>query len=459
MNSAARPIITALRGGSFATQAAAKTNPSRFVPSPQQGQLTRLPSGVVVASFENYSPVSRVAVIYGAGSRQETPEQLGITHCLRAASTLSSQKASAFLIAKQLQQLGGNLNCTTTRETVEYSVECLRSELSPALTLLSNVSTLPVFKPWEVSSLSRRLKLDLELFKQCPDARVMEALHKIAYRETLGNSIYTCEDNIGHFSTDALENFVKSKYISQNAVVVGVGVDHEHLLLLSRKMSFHQGPSGTQIQAKPAKYYGGEARIPTRNPLVHAALVTEGVSLQSPDLLPLALLQLSLGIGPFVKYSANTGSSKISKAAHGATSESVFAQCINLNYTDSGLFGVQVIAGKKDIRKVLGAVVQAMGQATKSSITDADLQRAKAQIKSLALMRDECASGLVESMGIQALFTGQLQSASSAVAAVDKITLDDVNKVAKKVINGKPSLSIVGDLSDAPYLDEIMSTK
>ena len=53
-------------------------------------QVTRLPSGVIVASIENYSPVSRIAIVANAGSRFEDGDNLGVTHCLRVASGLVS---------------------------------------------------------------------------------------------------------------------------------------------------------------------------------------------------------------------------------------------------------------------------------------------------------------------------------------------------------------------------------
>ena len=51
-------------------------------------QVTSLPSGAVVASEENLSPISRVAVLYKAGSRCEAPGNAGVSHILRLASSL-----------------------------------------------------------------------------------------------------------------------------------------------------------------------------------------------------------------------------------------------------------------------------------------------------------------------------------------------------------------------------------
>ena len=53
-------------------------------------QVSKLKNGLLVASVENHSPVSRVAVVYNGGSRSETHDNLGISHCLRNAAHLVS---------------------------------------------------------------------------------------------------------------------------------------------------------------------------------------------------------------------------------------------------------------------------------------------------------------------------------------------------------------------------------
>lgn len=50
--------------------------------------MTKLPSGLVIASLENYSPASRIGVLVRAGSRYEAIDNLGVTHMLRLAASL-----------------------------------------------------------------------------------------------------------------------------------------------------------------------------------------------------------------------------------------------------------------------------------------------------------------------------------------------------------------------------------
>ena len=51
-------------------------------------KVTKLPSGLVIASLENYSPTSKIGVLIKAGSRYETPDNLGVTHLLRLSANM-----------------------------------------------------------------------------------------------------------------------------------------------------------------------------------------------------------------------------------------------------------------------------------------------------------------------------------------------------------------------------------
>lgn len=60
-------------------------------------QVTRLPSGLVIASLENYSPASKIGVFIKAGCRYETPDNQGVTHLLRLASSLVRLRQPALI--------------------------------------------------------------------------------------------------------------------------------------------------------------------------------------------------------------------------------------------------------------------------------------------------------------------------------------------------------------------------
>ena len=60
---------------------------------------------------------------FQAGSRNETYDNLGVSHALRVASGLATKKNTAFGMVRNLQQVGGNMSCTQGREHTLYAVQ------------------------------------------------------------------------------------------------------------------------------------------------------------------------------------------------------------------------------------------------------------------------------------------------------------------------------------------------
>lgn len=98
---------------------------------------------------------------FRAGSRNECPDTLGVTHVLRTAAGLSTKKASQFAIIRNLQQVGASLTATSDRETIAYTLEGTRQAIEKALPFLTEVVTHQEFRPWELSDISRRIELDI----------------------------------------------------------------------------------------------------------------------------------------------------------------------------------------------------------------------------------------------------------------------------------------------------------
>lgn len=449
MKAFTRPFASVFKKN-FSSQTAAKVAPSAKLPS-NDVKITQLPNGVVVASVENGAPVSRVAIVYNAGPRFESYENQGVTHYIRTLSSQSTERISGFGLTRNIQQLGGNISCTTNREQVIYTLESLRNHLDDSLNYLDYMANMPAFKPWEIVDAKAQMELQKRIFEQSLDTRVIELIHKAAYRDTLGNSLYVKDDLIGSFKQADLAEFHATHCVAGNAAVVGIGVDHD--LLVKKVRSFHF-KTGQAPQVKKSKYYGGELREEIKGDLAFVTCVTESIGLSSPELLPLSLLQHVIGVGPCVKYSTNQVS-KLYKAAASVATSPFAVSCISCNYSDSGLFGLNLVAGAKDSGAILKSVFAIMNQAAKGQITDADIQRAKNHLKTSLHFYGENSKDLLENLGVEVLLSKQYLNQRQVDAAIDKITAEEVSNVAKKVITGKPAMASVGNLSHTPYLDDL----
>ena len=332
-----------------------------------------------------------------------------------------------------------------------YTLECTRDKLDSAMDIVRDVVCRPRFFPWELEDAAPALKLDLAMLASNHQAQLVEAIHKAAYRDGLGNSLFMPDFKIGSFNEDDVLDFYLSRYVDSNMTFVSVGPSHQTLMDHAKKFK----PVGVATEAPRGSGYhgGGEVRVEAASDLVHAAVVTEGAAMDSGDLAALMVLHQAMGTTPAVKYGVSSG--RVGKAAAGATSNPVAASCILASYSDSGLFGFQVTAKADDADKVLKSVGAAFTEATKGALSEAEVTAAKAKVKSAFLMWYEEGASVCEDMGAQAAVLGDVASTDQVLAGIDNVTATDVNNVAKKVINSKPSMAAVGNLSNTPYLYQI----
>ncbi|XP_057682973.1 cytochrome b-c1 complex subunit 2, mitochondrial isoform X2 [Corythoichthys intestinalis] len=439
----------------YAAQAARKVETTRaadFKFQPQDVQVTRLPSGLVVASLENYSPVSKIGVFVKAGCRYETLDNQGVTHVLRLAANLTTKGASAFKICRGIEAVGGKLSASSSRENMIYTVDCLRDDVDTVMEFLINVTTAPEFRPWEVSDLTPRVKVDKAQAGENVHIAVVESLHEAAYKNALSNSLYCPDYMVGNVQSEHLHQFVQNHFTSARMALVGLGVDHAVLKQVGEQFFNICGGAGTSnVQAR---YRGGEVRLPSTSSLVHSAVVSETAASGTGEAVAFSVLQHLLGAGPRIKR----GSSATSKLVQGvakATADPFDISAFNASYSDSGLFGIYSISQAGSTDTVIKAALAELNAVANGGVTAADLTWAKASLKSHLLMSLETSESLLEAMGTQALASGAYQPPEEFAKKIDNVSLTDVANAAKKFVSGKKTMASSGNLIKTPFVDEL----
>ncbi|CAD5118587.1 DgyrCDS7275 [Dimorphilus gyrociliatus] len=449
MRAASRPIAASVQKRLYATRLAEHQEASRVSLPKQSAQITRLNNGALVTSLENYAPIAHISILFKAGTRNESYENLGVCHALRTGAALSTQNVTQFGLTRNLQQLGADLTCTTTREHVCYSLQADRDKLTQAFQFLGEAAFMQNFKRWEVKDrVPDYLNLDLGRLDLDYNTRVIELLHTAAYRRTLANSLYIDRNRISGINHEMMTSYAKDMFTAGDLIVSGVGVDHKDLVKLTQSMNV----TGTAKKPQEAVFYGGEQRVDIPGEFTFAALATKSSSIGDKEYFATLVLQRILGVGPHMKYS-NTG--KLQDAASKAAKSPVQVSSMNLVYSDSGLFGVQAVAKSADIASVLKATTEQIGQVASGSVSAEALETAKRSVKSTMWMELESSAGLVQDLALQAAYRGALMEPAEFGKAIDEVDASAVKNVAAQIFKGKPAFAAVGNLSQVPYLDEL----
>ncbi|HDO52377.1 MAG TPA: insulinase family protein, partial [Rhizobiales bacterium] len=134
---------------------------------------------------------------------------------------------------------------------------------------------------------------------------------------------------------------------------------------------------------------------------------------------------------------------------------SIYSFCWGLS--DTGLFGVHAATGSDQMQELAQVILQELEKLAVDLVGDAELARAKAQLKSGLLMSLESSGSRAEQLARQMLVFGKPLAVTELVEKVEAVDREAVRALAGKIIiGGKSSASAVGPLKDQNALERLI---
>ncbi|KAI4163392.1 MAG: hypothetical protein LQ342_002899 [Letrouitia transgressa] len=214
----------------------------------------------------------------------------------------------------------------------------------------------------------------------------------------------------------------------------------------------------------PSHYTGGFLSLPhlpaPANPalphLSHIHLAFEALPISSADIYALATLQTLLGGGG--SFSAGgPGKGMYSRLYTNVLNQHGWVEsCLSFNhsYTDSGLFGISASCNPQRISQMLEVMCRELQNLTLdtgfSALKTAEVNRAKNQLRSSLLMNLESRMVELEDLGRQVQVHGAKVGVKEMCQKIEELTVQDLRRVAKQVLNG--GVSNKGKGSGAPTI-------
>ena len=115
---------------------------------------------------------------------------------------------------------------------------------------------------------------------------------------------------------------------------------------------------------------------------------------------------------------------------------------INTHFSDSGLFGLTIEGPGSHSQDLLSVLLEELNN-LKSRISDEELARAKNILKMNILMSMERQEDRLEEIARNYMTFGDL-TFHQYCDKIDAVTSDQINRVASRVLSGKPTMLVTG---------------
>src|SRR4029077_6108688 len=157
----------------------------------------------------------------GSGSRDEQPDEHGISHLLEHMAFKGTTRRTARQIAEEIEAVGGDLNAATSVETTAYYARVLRADVPLALDVLSDILADPTFDPEELRREQNVIVQEIGASEDAPDDLIWDKTQKITFTgQPSGPSILGTPATLRSFDRSRLATYLRRNYRGPDMLVV-----------------------------------------------------------------------------------------------------------------------------------------------------------------------------------------------------------------------------------------------
>jgi predicted Zn-dependent peptidase len=400
-------------------------------------EVTTLNSGIsVVTDAMPHLETASLGVWVASGSRNELHDEHGISHFLEHMAFKGTRRRSARQIAEEIEAVGGDLNAATGAESTAYYARVLREDVPLALDVLADILSEPAFDSVELTREKNVIVQEIGAVADTPDDLIFEHLNVVAFPDQpLGRSILGTPKTVRSFDDTKLRNYLTRNYKAPDIVVAAAGaVDHKGVLTeVERRFGAFNGPRGPAPE--PAQFGGGTHVERRELEQVHIALGLAGVSINDPELYSLQIFTNVLGGGM---------SSRLFQEAREKRGLCYSIYSFHVPYSDVGMFGLYAGTDAADTSELMRVIVDEISS-TAETISEAEVARAKAQMKAGLLMALESSGARIEQLARQMITRGRPIPLDELVAKVEAVTVESARAAGRGLLTrGKLATAVLG---------------
>ena len=400
-------------------------------------EVTRLSSGLsVLTDRMPHLESASLGVWVGAGSRDEAPDEHGISHLLEHMAFKGTKRRTARQIAEEIEAVGGDLNAATSVESTAYYSRVLKADVPLALDVLSDILSEPAFDPEELRREQNVIVQEIGATEDAPDDLVFDRLQEIAFpHQSVGRSILGTPDTVRSFNSARLRGYLSRNYRAPDMLVAAAGaVDHKQIVAeVERRFSNFAGPAAAPPEAA---HFDGGTRVETRDlEQVHIALALQGLPVTDSQLYSLQVFTSVLGGGM---------SSRLFQEAREIRGLCYTIHAFHMPYSDTGLFGLYAGTDETDAPELMRVVIDQISNATET-LNESEINRAKAQMKAGLLMALESSEARLGQLARQMLAYGRPIPLDEIVARLEAVTVDSARAAGRALIRrSRPAIAALG---------------
>ena len=411
-------------------------------------KIHRLSNGMRVVTERMPGLASAAVGIWvTAGCRHEAPEQNGIAHFLEHMAFKGTTRRNALQIAEAIEDVGGYINAYTSREMTAYYARVLGEDVGLALDVIADILTASTLEEREIDIERGVILQEIGQAHDTPDDIIFDWLQEVSFPgQAMGRPILGPAERVASFSRADLSRFVEDYYGPEHLILSAAGdVDHDAIVAEAERLFGHL-PRRDVKAPEAALFRGGERREVKDLEQAHFALSLVNPGYRDPDLYVAQVYASIIGGGMSSRLFQEVRESR-------GLCYTIFAQ--SAPYADAGSLMIYAGTGGDTITELSTVVVDELRKVP-GSLSEAEVNRARTQMKAGLLMGLESPSGRAERLARMMAIWDRVPGLEETVARIEEVDHARVADFAARVCaEADPALALYGPVAAAPGHDAL----
>jgi predicted Zn-dependent peptidase len=345
--------------------------------------------------------------------------------------------------AREVDSIGGNLDAFTSKENICFNIKVLDENVAPALELLSDLVLHPTFTPEDISREQGVILEEIKMDEDSPDYLVHETFTQKFWKGNgLGRPTLGTVKSVSSFTQPAVFDFYNSRFTPRNMVFSAAGnLDHDRFVAqVAERFEGLAASSGTPLAKLPAPATFANITLKRKKSLeqVQLCLGVPAPPIDSSDRYAIYLLNSMLGGGMSSRLFQTIREDR-------GLAYSIYAE--TSPFRDTGSLSIYAGTSAAKIAEVLRLTLAELRRLKEDTVPEAELKRAKDQLKSNIVLGLESSSSRMSNLARQEMYFKRFFSVDEIVSAVEAVTAADILSLARQLFRPEAiALTVLGNL-------------
>ncbi|MDE4541789.1 pitrilysin family protein [Thermoanaerobacterium sp. R66] len=395
----------------------------------------------VVAYKMPYVNSVYIGIWIKVGSRYENKDNNGISHFIEHMVFKGSKNRSAKDIAEEIDNIGGQLNGFTGKESTCFYVKVYNSYTEKAVDVLFDMVFNPLFKSEDIEKEKNVVLEEINMNNDSPEDVAYDMLANLTWKgNPLSYPVLGYEDTVKSFDRDMIVKFYRDNYIKDNIVISIAGnFDDSIFDIISRKTLYINSCNNAISLDKP-DWNKGIVLKSKEYEQVNICISMPGINYSFDSIYTLSIVSNAFGGGM---------SSRLFQKIREEEGLVYSIYSYPSTYIDTGAFTIFASTATENLKSVYELIIKEILKVKNDGFSEFEVNKFKEQLKISILMDMDSISSRMSSIGKSLLFLKKVYTVNDIVDKIDSITYDDVNNLAKKIFNIEQlGISVVGDINE-----------